>query len=42
MCRDGDIEASADELAAIKDWHVESLLKFKTVFQPILEKLLPS
>ena len=42
MCRDGDIEASADELEAIRDWHVESLLKFKTVFQPIIEKLLPS
>ncbi len=40
MCRDGNIGASADELEAIRDWHVESLLKFKTVFQPIIEKLL--
>lgn len=40
MCRDGDIEASADELEAIRNWHVESLLKFKAVFQPIIEKLL--
>ena len=40
MCRDGDIDASADALAAIRDWHVESLLAFKTVFQPIIEKLL--
>ena len=39
MCRDGDIEASADELEAIRDWHVASLLKFKTVFQPIIENL---
>lgn len=40
MSRPGDIEASAEELEAIRDWHVESLLKFKTVFQPIIEKLL--
>lgn len=40
ICRDGDIEASVDELEAIRDWHVESLLRFKTVFQPIIEKLL--
>ena len=42
MCRDGDIEASADELEAIRDWHVASLLKFKNVFQPIIKKLLMS
>ena len=40
MCRDGDIEASDPELDAIRDWHVEYLLKFKAVFQPIIEKLL--
>ena len=42
MSRPGDIEASTDELEAIRDWHVESLLKFKTVFQLIIENLLPS
>ena len=40
--RDGDIEASESELDAIRDWHVEYLLKFKAVFQPIIEQVLRS
>ena len=34
--RDGDIEASASELADIRDWHVKYLLRFKAVFQPLI------
>jgi hypothetical protein len=40
VSRDGDIEASEPELDAIRDWHVEYLLKFKVIFQPIIEQIL--
>ena len=41
--RDGTIESNESELEAFRAWHVENLLKFKTVFTPeiqlALEKL---
>jgi hypothetical protein len=38
--RDGSIEDSEEELAEIKKWHIEHLLKFKETFTPLLKKAL--
>ena len=40
MERDGNIEVDQNELAAIKTWHIQSLLKFKEVFTPEIEDTL--
>ena len=38
--RDGSIESTATELAAIRAWHVKNLLKFKAVFTPEIQRAL--
>jgi hypothetical protein len=38
--RDGNIESPDSELEAIREWHIENLLKLKEVFQPEIEKAL--
>ena len=40
--RDGAIDASEEDLADIKKWHIEHLLKFKEVFTPYLKEILKS
>lgn len=40
--RDGSIENSEDDLAEIKKWHIEHLLKFKKIFTPFLKKAIKS
>ncbi|MYB94557.1 DUF4268 domain-containing protein [Candidatus Poribacteria bacterium] len=35
--REGDINANESELAAIKAWHIENLLKFSSVFTPEIQ-----
>ena len=37
LMREGDIDADASELEAIRVWHIENLLKFKEVFTPEIE-----
>ena len=38
LIRDSDINADESELAAIKEWHIENLLKFKAVFTPEIQR----
>ena len=40
VCRDGDIEFSDSELAEIREWHIQNLLKLKEVFTPEIERAL--
>jgi hypothetical protein len=36
--RDSNIESDASELEVLKTWHIENLLKFKTLFTPKIEQ----
>jgi Domain of unknown function (DUF4268) len=36
-CRDGDIDADTEELATIRKWAIETLLKLKAVFPKRIE-----
>ena len=38
IASNGNIETSASELEAFRMWHIESLLKFKAVFKPEIQR----